>query len=118
MFGGTPANGMPAAATSAPALHGGVARGLSLLARGDDEVRCGWPAFDKCYDGAVVHRPEDDGTDRIEITCGNCGGHLGHVFVGEGFTETGQRHCVNSRSLQFVKAKAATPAPEVALKLD
>ena len=58
---------------------------------------CGWPAFDKCYAGAVVHKPEDDGTDRIEITCGNCAGHLGHVFVGD-TTETGQRHCVNSRS--------------------
>lgn len=66
---------------------------------------CGWPAFDKCYEGAIVHKVEDDGTNRIEIVCAACNGHLGHVFKGEGFTETGQRHCANSRSLQFVKAK-------------
>jgi len=66
---------------------------------------CGWPAFDKCYSGSVVAKQEDDGTGRIEIVCASCGGHLGHVFAGEGFTDTNERHCANSRSLQFVKAK-------------
>ena len=66
---------------------------------------CGWPAFDKCYEGSIIAKPEDDGTGRVEIVCASCKGHLGHVFKGEGFTETGERHCANSRSLQFVKAK-------------
>uniref|UniRef100_A0A7S0LF09 Peptide-methionine (R)-S-oxide reductase n=1 Tax=Coccolithus braarudii TaxID=221442 RepID=A0A7S0LF09_9EUKA len=65
---------------------------------------CGWPAFDKCYASAV--KTEVDGSfgmRRIEIMCNQCGGHLGHVFEGEGFTPTNERHCVNSVSVRFVK---------------
>jgi methionine-R-sulfoxide reductase len=57
---------------------------------------CGWPAFDSEVEGAVERRPDPDGM-RTEIVCANCGAHLGHVFEGEGFTETDTRHCVNSR---------------------
>ena len=67
------------------------------------DARCGWPAFDKEITEAVTRLPDPDG-QRIEIECANCGGHLGHVFIGEGLTESNTRHCVNSLSMKFVKA--------------
>ncbi|ENH73949.1 hypothetical protein FOC1_g10011270 [Fusarium oxysporum f. sp. cubense race 1] len=64
---------------------------------------CGWPAYFDSIPGAVVrHEDRAFGMARTEIVCANCGGHLGHVFKGEGFdTPTDERHCVNSVSLSF-----------------
>jgi peptide-methionine (R)-S-oxide reductase len=68
------------------------------------DAKCGWPAFDENFPNAIRRDLDPDG-QRVEISCANCGGHLGHVFEGEKFTDKDTRHCVNSLSIKYLPQK-------------
>lgn len=67
------------------------------------DAHCGWPSFYDAITGSVEFQEDHSfGMTRTDVTCANCGGHLGHMFEGEKFaTPTDQRYCINSLSLQF-----------------
>lgn len=64
---------------------------------------CGWPAFYKtAEEGQVIEKLDKSfGMIRTEVLCGNCGGHLGHVFPDGPKDKTGMRYCINSAALKF-----------------
>lgn len=66
------------------------------------DAGCGWPSFDQAIEDSVNYLDDNShGMKRIEVTCSNCGGHLGHVFPDGPQQTTGQRYCINSLSLNF-----------------
>ncbi|MFF1873412.1 peptide-methionine (R)-S-oxide reductase MsrB [Kitasatospora herbaricolor] len=71
------------------------------------DSHCGWPSYYAPLAENRVQYIEDTtlGMRRVEVRCAACGGHLGHVFEGEGYeTPTDQRYCINSISLTLKPA--------------
>ncbi|MCK4561427.1 MAG: peptide-methionine (R)-S-oxide reductase MsrB, partial [Flavobacteriaceae bacterium] len=70
------------------------------------ESHCGWPSFDDAIKGSVDFTSDTTlGMTRTEITCTNCGGHLGHIFDDGPKETTGKRYCVNTTSIRFEKSE-------------
>ncbi|MBI4948092.1 peptide-methionine (R)-S-oxide reductase MsrB [Candidatus Berkelbacteria bacterium] len=67
------------------------------------DSHCGWPSFyDVANSGSIeLTRDSSHGMIRTEVTCKNCGGHLGHLFDDGPQDKGGKRYCINSTSLKF-----------------
>lgn len=89
--------------------------GLALFrAHNQFHAGCGWPSFDDDISDAVKQAPDADGR-RTEILCHRCDGHLGHVFIGENYTQKNCRYCVNAAAIDFVEDSSVVDSEEAIL---
>lgn len=67
------------------------------------ESGTGWPSFDRAMENSLAFSSDRKlGYERSELLCGNCGGHLGHIFDDGPEETTGKRHCINGAALKFI----------------
>ena len=83
--------------------HCGACNAVLFTSDTKFESGSGWPSFFKPVSPDAVEAIEDNayGMRRVEVVCGTCGSHLGHVFPDGPRDQTGLRYCINSASLAF-----------------